>query len=81
MLNEGRYDDAIAYVLQSLKLGETTRYQLPSRAIAVNHYFLGFAHAKAGRREEAREALRKALRIDPNLGSARELLAQLERGE
>ena len=43
------------------------------------HYGLGLAHARAGARDKARAALRRALELDPSHREAAELLRSLER--
>jgi Tfp pilus assembly protein PilF len=73
-LDDGRYDDAIAELRNSLRLNHES---------AATHYNLGFALSARGRRNEALAEFREALRLDPdyaqahnNLGAVLQVLGQ-----
>jgi tetratricopeptide (TPR) repeat protein len=67
----GNYESAARYLEYEVKV-------FPG--LAENRMPLSAALARAGRRYDARERLREALRIDPRFNSAREALRHLETG-
>jgi len=67
-LDDGRFDEAIAELRESLRLNDQS---------APTHYNLGFALSARGRRDEAIAELEHALRIDPDYAVAHNNLGAL----
>lgn len=68
LLHTGRYEDLLVLLRATLALHADA---------APLHYDLGALLAQTGRIDEARTALNEALRLDPNMTAARDLLQRL----
>jgi Tfp pilus assembly protein PilF len=70
MMGQKRYTDAVAILAYNAS-------QFPTSANAFDS--LGEAYLRAGDKANAIENYRKALKLDPNLGSAKQMIAELTR--
>jgi len=77
LLERGDMAEAALHLRAAFSLDSSTQYKLPLTAAASNRYLLGFAYARLGQAKEATEELKRALKLNPNLFEARELLRQL----
>ena len=68
--------------LRRLDLGQAVRRFEQSVAVSpenpIYHYHLGLAYSKTGDKERARRALEAALKLQPDLGDARQVLDTLQ---
>jgi tetratricopeptide (TPR) repeat protein len=77
MLQEDRASDAAREIEEGFAVNGKGAGSLPVGGTATGRYLLGVAYAKLGKFEEAKDNLRKALVIQPDLREARDVLSQI----
>lgn len=77
MLQEERASDAAREIEAGFAVNGKDAGSLPVAGTATGRYLLGVAYAKLGKFGEAKDNLRKALAIQPDLREARDVLSQI----